>query len=83
MTLRWVAGADADGGVVYATDAKSEPRVKVAFTFPADGHPAIVYPAAPVKGAAQAAGAARFLAFCRGPKGRAAFERHGFLPAGP
>jgi molybdate transport system substrate-binding protein len=82
LTLRWVAGADADGGVVYATDAKSDPKVRVAFTFPADDHPPIVYPATPIRGAKQAEEASRYLAFCRGPKGRAVFERHGFLPPG-
>jgi molybdate transport system substrate-binding protein len=83
LTLRWVSGGDADGGVVYATDAKSDAKVRVAFAFPAASHPPIVYPAAPVKGSANAAEAARFLEFCRGPKGRPIFERRGFLPPLP
>jgi molybdate transport system substrate-binding protein len=83
LALRWVAGADADGGVVYATDAKAESRVEVAFVFPPDGHPPILYPAAPVEGSANASEAARFLEFCRGPRARPAFERHGFLPPSP
>ncbi len=32
-------------GIVYATDANAEPKVKVIGTFPADSHPPIVYPA--------------------------------------
>lgn len=83
LTLRWVSGGDADGGAVYATDAKAEPRVRVAFAFPPASHPPIVYPAAAVRDAAHAKEAARFLEFCRGPKGRAILERHGFLPPTP
>jgi ABC-type molybdate transport system substrate-binding protein len=33
-------------GIVYSTDAKVEPGVKVVGTFPADGHPPIIYPVA-------------------------------------
>ena len=33
-------------GIVYASDAKVEPRVKVIGTFPADSHQAIIYPVA-------------------------------------
>lgn len=80
LTLRWVSSGDAEGGVVYRTDAMADARVKVAFEFPADSHPPIVYPAAPIKGAANAAEAARFLDFCRGPKARPIFDRYGFLP---
>ena len=83
LTLRWVSGADADGGVVYRTDAKADPAVKIAFEFPADSHAPIVYPAAVVKGSARAKDAARFLEFCRGVKARAIFEKHGFLPPTP
>jgi molybdate transport system substrate-binding protein len=79
LTLRWVSGGDADGGIVYRTDAKADPSVKVAFEFPENSHPPIVYPAAVVQGSARAADAARFLEFCRGAKARSLFERHGFL----
>jgi len=78
LTLKWVAGGDADGGIVYRTDAQAETRVKIAFEFPADSHPPIVYPATVVKGSAHAAEAARFLEFCRSEKGRSIFLKHGF-----
>lgn len=81
IALRWVASGDADGGVVYRTDAAADPKVTVAFAFPADSHPPIVYPAAVVAGSPRAADAARFLAFCRGPKALAAFARRGFRGA--
>lgn len=79
--LGWVAKGEADAGVVYATDARVEPAVKVAFPFPATSHPAIVYPAAVVQGSARAAEAADFLRYCRGPEAMAVFLAAGFTSA--
>lgn len=75
--LGWVASREAEVGVVYATDARAEPKVKVAFTFPPASHPPIVYPAAALKASAHPSEAAAFLDFCQG-KGRAIFEEAGF-----
>lgn len=83
LTLRWVAGGDAAGGIVYGSDAKADPSVNVAFVFAADSHPPIVYPAAVIKGSPRAAVAARFLEFCRRAKARTLFEKHGFLSPTP
>lgn len=83
LTLRLVATDEVDGGVVYRTDALAEPRVRVAFAFPAASHPPIVYPAAAVAGAAQRDAAARFVAHCRGPQAQAVFRKHGFAPPTP
>jgi molybdate transport system substrate-binding protein len=83
ITLRWVASGEADGGVVYRTDALVEPKVRVAFAFAPGTHPPIVYPAAAVKGAARSVDGAAFVAFCRSAAAQAAFRRHGFLPAAP
>lgn len=80
LALRWVALGEADAGIVYRTDARAEPRVKVAFAFPAGSHPPIVYPAAPVRGAARADAARRFVRFLAGPAGQAVLARHGFVP---
>src|ERR1700674_5355280 len=44
--LTLVARGEAVLGIVYATDAKVEPGVKIVGTFPADSHPAIIYPVA-------------------------------------
>ncbi len=44
--LTLVARGEAALGIVYATDAKVEPNVKVIGAFPANSHPAIVYPVA-------------------------------------
>ena len=44
--LTLVARGEAALGIVYSTDAKVEPGVKIVGTFPADSHPAIIYPVA-------------------------------------
>jgi molybdate transport system substrate-binding protein len=82
VTLRWVAAGEAEGGVVYRTDALAEKRVRVAFAFPPDTHPPVVYPAAAVKGAKQESAGAEFVAYCRGPVAQEIFRRFGFPPAG-
>src|SRR5262249_51453813 len=41
-----VARGEAALGIVYETDAKVEPNVKIVGAFPADSHPPIVYPVA-------------------------------------
>ena len=43
---RWWRAARPLLGIVYETDAKVEPNVKIVGAFPADSHPAIVYPVA-------------------------------------
>jgi len=78
--LGWVAGNEAEVGFVYATDAKIEPKVKVAFIVPATSYPPIVYPAAVVKNAAHAKESAEFLAYCRSTEGMAVFLAAGFTP---
>jgi molybdate transport system substrate-binding protein len=79
-TLAWVSRGEAEAGVVYATDARAEPAVKVAFAFPDGSHPAIVYPAAVVAASAHPSEATAFLDFCASPDGLAVFEAAGFLP---
>jgi molybdate transport system substrate-binding protein len=44
--LALVARGEAKFGIVYATDAKAEPNVKVVDVFPASTHAPIIYPAA-------------------------------------
>ena len=44
--LTLVARGEAVLGIVYSTDAKVEPGVKIVGIFPADSHPPIIYPVA-------------------------------------
>lgn len=81
--LGWVAAGEAPAGIVYATDARTEPRVRVAFAFPPESHPPIVYPVAVTKGATHPAEAGAFVAFCGTPEARATFEAAGFQTIGP
>lgn len=79
-TLAWVALGEADAGVVYATDARVEPRVRVAWTFAEGSHPAITYPGAVLADSDAPESSASFMTFCRSQAARSAFERHGFSP---
>lgn len=75
--LALVAVGAAGYGIVYATDARAEPRVHVLASLPADSHPPIIYPMAQVAGR-DAALTARAQAFFRTAPVRAVFEAHGF-----
>jgi molybdate transport system substrate-binding protein len=81
--LAYVARGETPFGIVYATDARVEPRVRTVAVFPADSHPPIVYPAALTADAKPQA--ADFLAYLKGREAGAKFERAGFavLVAGP
>jgi molybdate transport system substrate-binding protein len=50
-TLQLVARGEVDAGIVYATDARGQARVRVALEVPADLHQPIVYPLVLLKGA--------------------------------
>ncbi len=79
--LALVATGEAPLGIVYATDARAEPKVRVVATFPADSHAPIVYPAAVVKTAADPAAAADFLAYLTTGAGHRALLDAGFTAA--
>ena len=74
--LMFVARGEAPIGIVYATDARVDDRVRIVGTFPADSHPPITYPVALTPRAGPEA--ERFVQFVLGDAGRAAFERAGF-----
>lgn len=75
--LAFVARGEARLGIVYATDARAEPNVKVIGTFPPDSHPPIVYPFA-VTAATTNPAAGDLLAFLRSPDAVKSFEAEGF-----
>lgn len=74
--LAFVARGEAPLGIVYATDARAEPRVRIVDVFPESSHPPIVYPIALTAGAAPAAQA--YLRYVGGDEARKIFERYGF-----
>lgn len=75
--LMLVARGETPLGIVYASDAKAEPGVRVVATFPEDSHPPIVYPVAALRGA-RAAQAARFVQWLASPDADALFTKRGF-----
>jgi len=75
--LAFVARGEAMLGVVYATDALVEPRVRVVARLRDETHARIVYPAARVA-SVDSATTAGFLRYLRGPQARAVFLRAGF-----
>jgi molybdate transport system substrate-binding protein len=77
QALDYVARAEVDAGFVYATDAALMPdKVQVAFTVPT-AQP-ILYPAAPLAAAAQAAQGTKFVDFLLTPGAQAVLAKHGF-----
>jgi molybdate transport system substrate-binding protein len=74
--LTLVARGEATLGIVYATDARVEPGVKIVGSFPADSHPAIIYPVAATTTAKADAG--DYLAFLGSSAARTIFEKYGF-----
>jgi molybdate transport system substrate-binding protein len=75
--LALVEHGDAPLGVVYVTDARISPRVKIVGVFPAASHSPIVYPFAVIKGSGSPAVLAYFR-FLKGPRARSVFDAYGF-----
>lgn len=78
--LALVSRGETPLGIVYRTDALADKGVKIAGVFPAESHPAIVYPAA-VLAASRSASAKAFLAYLSTPDARKVWERYGFSMA--
>jgi molybdate transport system substrate-binding protein len=74
--LLLVSRGEAALGIVYETDAKVEPGVKIIGSFPEGSHPPVTYPVAATMTAKP--DAAGYLAFLRGKAAREIFERYGF-----
>lgn len=78
--LAYVARGEAPLGIVYATDATAEPRVRIVGTFPDSTHPPIVYPVALTKEAKPLA--RDFLRYLESPAALAVFKKAGFVILG-
>jgi molybdate transport system substrate-binding protein len=74
--LAYVARGEAPLGIVYRTDARVEPKVRVVDSFPAGTYPPIAYPAAALAGAPEAA--AEFVQYLASEGAQDAFRRNGF-----
>jgi molybdate transport system substrate-binding protein len=75
-TLAFVARGETPVGIVYETDAKIEPKVKIVGLFPDDSYPPVTYPIAATS-TAKPAGAG-YVEFLRGSAAKAIFEKYGF-----
>ncbi len=75
--LELVAMGECPLGIVYRSDALSEPRVQVLATFPSTSHLPIVYPVAIVRGHDNAATRALLRAL-RSPEAQGVFRHYGF-----
>jgi len=76
-----VSRGEAPIGIVYQTDAASDPTVKIIGAFPEDSHPPITYPIALTKTSTNP-DARAFLNYIRSAAARPAFERQGFTVLG-
>jgi molybdate transport system substrate-binding protein len=74
--LAYVARGEASLGIVYATDAKIEPGVKVVGIFPNNSHDPIIYPVAATVNAKSET--IQYLAFLRSAEAKSIFEGYGF-----
>jgi molybdate transport system substrate-binding protein len=79
--LTLVSRGEAPLGIVYETDAKVDPKVRIVSVFPEDSHKPIVYPVALVK-ASKNPDAKKFVAFLSTPEAGAIFTKYGFSLAG-
>ena len=75
--LALVARGEARHGIVYASDARSDGRVRVVGRFPPESHPAIVYPGA-LTAATTHPDAGAFLDHLGSTRAQAIFEADGF-----
>jgi molybdate transport system substrate-binding protein len=75
--LALVARGEARFGIVYETDARTEPKVRVVGAFPTSSHPPILYPFAVTAQSAHP-DAAAFLAYLQGPAAMRVFQSEGF-----
>jgi molybdate transport system substrate-binding protein len=75
--MMFVARGETPLGIVYATDALADSRVRIVDTFPAGSHPPITYPAAATRGARNIA--VRYLGFLAGAGARDTWRKFGFV----
>lgn len=80
--LALVARREAALGIVYATDAAAEPKVRLVATLPATSHTPITYPVAALV-SSNSTEAEPFRAFLLSPEAQSLFRRYGFTTPQP
>lgn len=75
--LQFVAREEAPLGIVYQTDANSEPKVDVVAVFPPSSYPPIVYPIAQTSSSTSPA-AGKLVTFLESPEAAHFFTKQGF-----
>ncbi|HEU5137385.1 MAG TPA: molybdate ABC transporter substrate-binding protein [Steroidobacteraceae bacterium] len=75
--LMFVSRGEVPLGIVYATDAAVDPKVRIVDIFPGNTHAPITYPAAATRGAK--AGGKAFVSFLGSGPARVAWRKSGFV----
>jgi molybdate transport system substrate-binding protein len=75
-TLAFVSRGETPIGIVYETDAKVDPAVKIIGYFPESSYPPVTYPAAATANAKP--DAQKYLNYLKGSASKAVFEKYGF-----
>ncbi len=75
--LAFVARGETSVGIVYETDARIEPKVKIIGTFPEDSYPPVNYPVAATANS-KTANVAQYLVFLRSNAAKVIFDKYGF-----
>lgn len=78
VALEFVRKGEVGAAIVYGSDRLAAPELVLAYTFPADSHPEIVYPAAQT--ATGSDEAAKFLDYLSSDAGQENFKSFGFAP---
>ena len=76
-TLAFVARGETPLGIVYQTDARIEPKVKIVGVFPDGSYPPVTYPVAATASTSKAS-VPKYLAFLRSKQAKDIFEKYGF-----
>ena len=78
QVLTYVETGNVDAGMVYATDAKTSDKVKIAAIASADSHSPVVYPVAVIKDSKNVTAAKEFVEFLSSKAASEVFVKNGF-----
>ena len=80
--LAYLESGNVDAALVYATDAREAPGVRVLDIVPPDSYTPFAYPAAVLEDSENRGVALEFVQFLKSDVARSIFERHGFRTTG-